>query len=403
MGNITVIGGALLVAGTSVGAGMLGLPLVTAASGFVPSVIGFLLCWLLMTTTAYLMLEASFWFKGEENIISMSRHTLGKGGELLAWISYLTFLYALMCLYTSAGSNIFYGALFAYFPNFITIEFSILLYVLTFAVFVYLGAKAVDTFNRILVFFLMFAYCALVVFVTPKVNSELIVTGDPKYLIAAVPVIVMSFGFHLLIPSLKCLMGFHKRNLCLAIFYGSCIPLAVYLVWEYVVLGVIPLEGSNSLSEIVASKDEVIKLTEVLDDIVGKANISFIIRFFSFFAIVSSYVGVSLGLFDFLADGTKISKKSHGRILLIALTFLPGMAFAMICPGKFLAILGYAGIFASILLIILPSVLVLVGRHKNKSNFVVPGGKILPLITLTLGVLVILIEILAYNQLLPKM
>ena len=43
-----ILGAALLITGTSVGAGMLALPVVTAAGGFFPALTTFLLCWFVM-------------------------------------------------------------------------------------------------------------------------------------------------------------------------------------------------------------------------------------------------------------------------------------------------------------------------------------------------------------------
>src|SRR5258708_1834332 len=53
-----LLGGTLLIAGTSIGVGMLGLPVVTAAGGFVPSIFVYLVCWFFMVCIARLILEA---------------------------------------------------------------------------------------------------------------------------------------------------------------------------------------------------------------------------------------------------------------------------------------------------------------------------------------------------------
>ena len=61
----SVIGAALLFAGTAVGAGMLALPAETAAAGFFPSELSLLMCWLFTFTTSLVTLEAS-WFVGQD-------------------------------------------------------------------------------------------------------------------------------------------------------------------------------------------------------------------------------------------------------------------------------------------------------------------------------------------------
>jgi tyrosine-specific transport protein len=87
--------GALLIAGTSIGGGMLALPVESALGGFIPSVFIYLICWALMASTGLLFLEVSLWIEGESNIISMAQKTLGWGGQLVAWLLYLFLFYSL--------------------------------------------------------------------------------------------------------------------------------------------------------------------------------------------------------------------------------------------------------------------------------------------------------------------
>ena len=63
------IGGVLLVAGTTIGAGMLALPVMSSFVGFMPSIAIFLLCWGVMLATAFFFLDANFAVEGEPNLI----------------------------------------------------------------------------------------------------------------------------------------------------------------------------------------------------------------------------------------------------------------------------------------------------------------------------------------------
>src|SRR5579872_4553273 len=94
-----IVGGAMLVAGTCIGAGMLGLPVSTAAGGFFPSVGAFFFCWFMMLMSALFMLEVSLWYPEETNFITMAKSTLGRKGEIVAWCAYVLFLYAIMTAY----------------------------------------------------------------------------------------------------------------------------------------------------------------------------------------------------------------------------------------------------------------------------------------------------------------
>ena len=55
--------------------------------------------------------------------------------------------------------------------------------------------------------------------------------------------------------------------------------------------------------------------------------ISLVARSFSIFAIVTSFLGVSLSLMHFLADGLKLKEAGKGKALLLLLTFIPPLLF----------------------------------------------------------------------------
>ncbi|NDE82772.1 MAG: tyrosine transporter, partial [Chlamydiia bacterium] len=78
-----ILTGALLVAGTAIGAGMLALPVATAQGGFIPAVVLYVLCWLFMSMTGLLLLEVCLFMPKDANLISMSYHLLGNKGKIL--------------------------------------------------------------------------------------------------------------------------------------------------------------------------------------------------------------------------------------------------------------------------------------------------------------------------------
>src|SRR3990167_1825985 len=91
--DFKLIGSILLIVGTSIGAGMLALPIATAELGFLGSLILLFVCWFIMTSGAFLLLEANLWLPQNSNIISMARVTIGPIGQIIAWIAYLFYLH----------------------------------------------------------------------------------------------------------------------------------------------------------------------------------------------------------------------------------------------------------------------------------------------------------------------
>lgn len=399
------LGGAMLVSGTCIGAGMLGLPISTGIAGFYPSFITFLFCWMMMTISAFFMLEVSLWYPENTNLISMAKATLGKPGEIIAWVIYILFLYALMTAYTTVAGGIIAKGLSKLGLN---ESWGTWVIVSIFAAIVYLGARWVDWTNRFLMVGLIAAYCALALNVFPKISLDLLAQGQPKYLLSAGPLLVTSFGFHLLIPSLKNYLHSDIRSLRIAIFLGSLLPLVVYLIWEMLILGVVPIEGEQGIlsvlqGEYVTGKQAVIELTELLSVLLQNRYINFFMSAFGLCAILTSFIGVALGLFDFFADGFQIKKTITGRFVLALLTFFPPVLISIFYP-RFLIALHYAGVFAAVLLVIYPAIMVWSGRYalKTAKGYRVVGGKALVMLTLVFGLGVILLELLTHLDVLPN-
>ena len=81
-----LIGGILLIVGTSIGGGMLALPIATSYLGFYGSLLLFVGCWLVMTSAALLLLEVNLWLPENSNLISMAKATIGQSGQIVAWL-----------------------------------------------------------------------------------------------------------------------------------------------------------------------------------------------------------------------------------------------------------------------------------------------------------------------------
>jgi tyrosine-specific transport protein len=188
-------------------------------------------------------------------------------------------------------------------------------------------------------------------------------------------VVATSFGFHIIIPSLTTYLNRNVRQLKQVILIGSLIPLIVYIVWNFLTLGVIPVEGQNGLME---GYKQGANGAHLLTLALNNPLISLVARSFSIFAIVTSFLGVSLSLMHFLADGLKLKEAGKGKALLLLLTFIPPLLFTLFYPRAFLAALEYAGAFGVILLLgVLPILMVWKGRavHQEGSSFTTWGGK----------------------------
>lgn len=352
-----LLGGILLVAGTSIGAGMLALPVVTAEGGFFPAFFIYLLCWLFMTATGLLLLELCLKLPPDANLVTMAASYLGVAGKIFAWVLYLFLFYCLSIAYVSGGGGLLQSWLG------MDLSFCQALFVLGLGFCVYMGAWMVDRLNWILMAGLILTYLAFVIFGLPHVKLSHLEPSQWKFSFLALPVIFTSFSYQGIIPSLMTYLKRDARKVRIAIIGGTTIAFAIYLLWELLILGIIPLEGLKEAKEL--GQTAVTPLNRHL----AEERLILIGQAFAFFAIATSYLGVTLGLFDFLADGLAMPKKGMRKLLLAAITFFPPLAISLMNPSLFIIALDFAGgIGCALLLGFFPALMVWIARYGKEGH-----------------------------------
>lgn len=351
----------LLLAGTAIGAGMLALPVSTAEGGFWPAVAIYLVCWLFSAATGLLLLEACFWFPKDTNIISLSKHLLGKKGKIASWILYLFLFYSLTIAYVAGGGGFIADVTGNALPSFV----SILLFVAIFSPVVYIGTHAVDKLNFLLMVGLTLFFVIFILIGFGKVDLSNLTNVKWPAAILALPILFTSFSYQGTVPSIRnYLHGEKETNIRKAILIGSTLPLLIYILWEYLILGIVPLEGAHGLIEAAQTGQTGVV---PLKFHTGSGIIYAVGQAFAFCALTTSFLGVTLGVFDFLADGLKLKKSGRQKFFLYLLVYLPATIIAMLNPHIFIRALGYAGGFGCALLLgLIPVLMVWSGRYRLK-------------------------------------
>lgn len=346
-----ILGGTLLVAGTAIGAGMLAIPVITAKVGFVPSFFLMGAVWFYLFITAYLLLDVTLSCPGEMNLIGMTARMLGKGAKIGCWIVYLLLLYSLTAAYIAGSSALFVQAIQGVTGVTLPEWFGPIPLLFIFGLFVYLGTGSVDLLNRLLMLGLLVTYALLICFLPPHVKWDLLARQEPSHVWVAIPLLMTSFGFHIIIPTLTTYLEHHVVWLRRTILMGSLLPLLIYILWEGLILGIVPLPLLEEAMQ--AGGSATIPLAKALH----APWLKNIANYFSFFAIITSFLGVSLSLSDFLAEGLRLRRVSLEREIACLLTFVPPLLFVYVYPHGFIHALQYAGIFVAILLCIFPALM----------------------------------------------
>lgn len=369
-----VTSGTLMIAGTTIGAGMLGIPLLTAQAGFWPALLITSLVWVFMLCTGLLFLEVSLWMPAGSNILSMAQRFLGRKGKFVAGGMFIFLYYCLMIAYFAAGAPLTADFLNATFGLHLNGVASYALFGVVFGLIVALGAKAIDKVNMFLTIAMVVDYFVMVWMGCGEVEFSNLQFTKWSAVALSIPILFSAFGYHNMIPSLCNYLKGERKSLQLSIILGTTIPFLFYLIWQWLIIGAVPAGAIG------AARDAGLPATSALQAASGSSSIFLVGQYFAFFAIVTSMLGVAFSLVDFLGDGLKINReKKTNRFFLVFLTFLPPLLCVVFDPNIFDKALGVAGGFGEAFLNgLLPVGLVWMGRYAMKlpSSCPLPGGRL---------------------------
>lgn len=394
--NLKILGSIAIVAGTAIGAGMLALPLATAALGVMPTVLLLMVIWGVSAYTALLMLEINLRSGVGDNVHAITGKTLGKTGQLIQGASFLSLLFALTAAYLTGGSSLLVLKAQAFFDVALDKQLAVLLFTVFLGGFAAFGVVWIDKASRLL-FSLMVALLILVVmFLLPGVEMGTLVAqgssllgtdADMSLWMAAIPVVFTSFGFHVCIATLVGYLDGEAKILRKVLLIGSTLPLICYLLWLTVTLGTLGAETIESFNGSLGA------LVSALQAVVDSDVVSKCIGLFADLALITSFLGVTMSLFDFVAELIRAKPNWMGRLQTWLITFVPPLLCALYYPDGFVKVLGFAAIPLVFMIIFLPIAMALGQRPKQLGGYEVSGGKAALMLTGLVGLMIILAQL----------
>ena len=379
------VGSTLLVAGTMIGAGMLAMPLTSAGIGFGFTLVLLLGLWALLTFSALLFVELYQTAESDAGIGTLAEQYFGKTGRIIATAVLIIFLYALIAAYVSGGGSLLKDLL----PESFGDKVSILLFTVIFGSFIVIGTHSVDKINRVLFFVMLAAFAVVLSLMLPEIKFDNLMATpiDNALIISASPVFFTAFGFHGSIPSLNKYLDGNVKALRISILAGSAITLCAYILWQMSTHGLLT---QNEFLQILKEDATLNGLVKATLAITGSNMIAGAVKLFSTLALVTSFLGVGLGLLECIEDLLKRSFNiSAGRISLGLMTFIPPLVFALFYPEGFILALGYAGQMFAFYAVVLPVSLVWKARRTHTNlPYKVWGGNLTLIIVLVLGVII---------------
>lgn len=394
-----ILGSALMIAGTTIGAGMLAMPLTSAGIGFTATVCLLFGLWLLLTYTGLLFMEVYQTAKRPDvGVATLAEQYFGMPGRVLSTASLLILLYALLAAYITGGGSLLSGLMPEFSDADVKLKVSIVLFTAILGIFVIIGVKGVDGLTRLLFIGKIIAFLFVLAMMFPNVHMENLMATpiDNQLIFSAVPIFFTSFGFHVIMASINTYLDADIRRIRTAVLIGTAIPLSAYLLWQLATHGVL---SQLEFVQILQQDPTLNGLVKATREITGSAILGEIVRLFSALALITSFLGVALGIVECVGDLLKRVRLPANRLLLAPLTFVPPLLFALFYPNGFITALGYAGLLFAFYGLLLPIGLAWRARKLHPElPYRVAGGNWALSLALVAGIIIILIPFLG----LPK-
>lgn len=395
-----IIGSILIVAGTTIGAGMLAMPIISANVGFLFMSFILFCIWFAMFYTSVLLVNVYRYNSPEDGLNTLTTKYLGKPGAYITGLSMLTLMYALTSAYIAGGGDILRTNLEQLLHLEVSPQLSAILFTLLFGGIIAFGTRAVDYSTKVVFSIKILCLCLVLGLLLPHIEMAYLsyMPQSPLPVLATIPIIFTSFGFSVVIPSLVKYLDGNLRQLKWVFFIGSIIPLLLYLIWELTILGNIE---SSVFSEILKNNAGLEGLLVSIKEINSSPFIKIAFTIFAAAAILTSFWGVALALNDYIKDLAKDRPKIKHNVSAFILTFLPPILFALFYPDGFVIALGYASISLVVLALIIPMLMLqkakkIAGEKTSILQYIIYG------FLWILSLLIVVLQLLLAFEILPS-
>lgn len=366
----STFGATLIVAGLALGAGMLGMPLASSQVGLLPGLALLVFFWFITNASAFILVELNQRLGATLSIPGLCRAYLGRWGGWVATAALAGLHVAVLSAYITGVSDMLRPHLSDWPPHLIPVVFTAVM-----ATLIRYSRRLTDYSNRAFFIGKVVAFGGLIILLLPYVSLSQIGAGASAssfkmtHIWMVLPVYFASFGFHGSLHSVMVHAGLHNVQQIRRVFWsGSLMALVAYMLWLAATLGVNPAP-SKDVPEFLAHVNQVSCHTSFL---------TILSETFAFCALLTSFLGVGLGQFDFVRE-----YKDDNRIATY-LTFVPPLGFALFYPEGFLLALSYAGVCLSVLALVLPSIMAL-QQWRQPFKDRAPGGVFLRGLLLLVG------------------
>ncbi len=345
--------------GTIVGAGVLGIPYVVSQVGII---YGFVV--ILLLGLAFLMLnlfggEIILRTKGQHQLTGYAEKYLGKNGKRFMMLALMISIYGALTAYLMGVGN----TLDSMIPFGSAIFYSIVFFAITFFI-IYKGVKATGKAELVLIFLLLLVVALIGVLSFDSISITNFASSNPPKFFSIVKdffsgqlthsfsqiyhsffqniaIFFLPYGVILFaymgmpaIPEMQEQLGKNKKQLKKAIIIGSVAPIILYLVFTFIIVGVVGADGFATLEP--NQRIATIALSLYTSPILG-----FFANILAILAMFTSFLTLGIALTQAYQYDYKLSKN-----FAFALTFIIPLGIVLLNLTSFITVLGVTGALA---------------------------------------------------------
>lgn len=324
-----------------IGAGILGLPYVTAQAGLLAGIgwiCGLGLIFLLVNLCLGEVIERT---KGHHHLVSLCAKYLGRPGQLVMGLSFVIGVYGALVAYTIGEGDVL-SQMLGWNPLMASLGFFVV--AMGFAVG---GVQVFERFEEVFVILLLLVLAVIVVAGWPYVSTQNF--SPTNNWLLPYGVVVFAYMSMTVLPDVKQISG---RSFKKTIILGSLIPIGVYLLFSLVIVAITG-----------AATTEV--ATIGVGDVLGSWGLV-LLNGFAMLTMATSFVGLGFAQLEvFLEAG--FSKLTGGL-----LTFAVPLGLFLAANEGFVKTLNIAGSLSGGLLGILVLVMFYRAKKEGSSSFTIP-------------------------------
>lgn len=311
--------------GTTIGAGVLGIPYVVAKSGLAVGLLHIIIIGTAVMLVNLMLGEVVLRTKGNHQLTGYADKYLGSNGKRLMTLAMVIGIYGALLAYIIGVGN----SLNAVLPQLNSVAWSIIFFAAASAI-VYFGLKAVEKSELLLSFLTVTVIIIIIVVavISDKFSTANFTGTSMQNVFLPYGVVLFAFLGAVAVPEMREELGSRGRKLLKkAIILAGIVPLVLYALFAVAVVGISGL-----------STEQIATIS------IGKALGERMVVFANLFAVLAmstSFIALGLALREMYNYDYKLNKKIAWALTCV----VPMLAFLLGLKG-FIAVLGLAGAVA---------------------------------------------------------